>query len=67
MVKSCGQIFGGGSLQFLFSLLLVFLVIYILFLIFLLRKERIYCYALGVDKLQYALFMARISSHCCFL
>jgi hypothetical protein len=25
MVKSCGQIFGGGSLQFLFSLLLVFL------------------------------------------
>jgi hypothetical protein len=27
MVKSCGQIFGGGSFQFLFSLLLVFLVL----------------------------------------
>jgi hypothetical protein len=25
MVKSCDQIFGGGSLQFLFSLLLIFL------------------------------------------
>jgi hypothetical protein len=24
MVKSCGQIFGGGSLQFLFSLFLAF-------------------------------------------
>jgi len=31
------------------------------------QLQEIYCYALGIDKLQYALFTTRISGPYCFL